>query len=288
MKISKIDLETQVVNIHIGGDCNLECKMCAYKYVRQFECLSLEVYENILNQIFDFLSKYRDRKLIMCYIGGEPTLDLDKLQQFIELAYKIRNEFSDRFYLAVTTNGYYGRSLDSIKKMEELDFDIIQLSLSKDHYEQGNSAWIQNIWGNQKRDNIWLSFIGGREIIKYYPYVNDYDEDAILFYPLKNNIFYKDMLVKTDDIQTYNYKVMGIYIIPKGIYPCCPGEAYEEACYLGSLDEIEESLNKVFNSSINFSIQGDISSIFPACIYLKKCFNLDIDCFSKNKVNFSL
>ncbi|MCL2621530.1 MAG: radical SAM protein [Firmicutes bacterium] len=276
--------EWVLLNIPITGKCNFKCKMCAYTLFRDYDRFDLKLLSNIIRDV-ETLIKTVNAKFVVVFTGGEPTYDIDHLvvvaRQFINL----RDKYPTNITTALPTNGYYGSSQELINRVEALNFNIIQFTMAENHYECGNLPYLINIVKNSKTTaNLGAATVGDEEKIEalYKPLLDIWTPASHYWhYPLRYIKFYKFMiptgLVQDEYGSQNDFSIDGIYVHRDGLYPICPGEGTESACFLGKHEDFIKVYNKIVKSpQLCISMKGyNFQKLHPMCRFLKEC---GIDC----------
>lgn len=106
--------------VHLTEKCNLNCTYC-YENKKNSEIS----FENIQNLI-EYEISQNNKKSIISFYGGEPTLKKDMIKKVIE--YIESKKYKTQFYFGITTNGTLLDD-DFIKYMKEKNFISIAYSI---------------------------------------------------------------------------------------------------------------------------------------------------------------
>lgn len=99
----------------ITEDCNLRCSYC-YQINKSRKVMSLETAKKAVDCIFkdnykieNYYSRESMTAIILDFIGGEPFLEVELMDQivdyFVEQAYKFKSHLAYRFMISISSNG---------------------------------------------------------------------------------------------------------------------------------------------------------------------------------------
>lgn len=284
------------LTLFISGKCNYNCNFCGFKDTRLFPDMSMETVKKLAAVFENLISTDLSQKYRINFIGGEPTLYIDKLIDIYNILDPLRQKYKDNLDFMLTTNGYFGSTETILSKFKSMHFDLITLSVSIDHYNQGNAEYIKNILLDGTDFNIkFCTFNENVMIPKYVDSIvkdlNDEQTKIIKdYFENKDNMFPSsvcctitedkeviEFLSNSDIDAKVVYVPFGIFIVENGIYTSCAGEGTLPWCKLSdNVLDIKSSLDKIKGMSL-IAHQKCTRNECLSCRHLQKrgysCFN---------------
>lgn len=238
--------------------CNAECDICALSCSpRTKGIMELEQAYNYMEQA----SKISDFKYVGIS-GGEPFLYYDELIKLIKKAKSLN------FKIAVTTNGFWGKTKENSKKIMESLFNAglsrMDLSVDEFHSKYIPYEYIRNILEASDGSNleIELSSVVTQKSHRLKDIKDVLNEHLSSFTIIERpcspvgraaeKISKQDLIYKSSACTQKCFNQTTLLIFPDGrAFPCCCPTEYNGLLYLGSAQEmpISEILKK-YNSNI--------------------------------------
>jgi organic radical activating enzyme len=123
--------ESLKISILIHKRCNFACTHCNIQQLDWIPDTSIS--SETLNLLFEKLAKVDHANRWINIYGGEPTLDMNKVEEIVGLAKK------GNFRIRLSTNGWWYDNPEMIEKLNSLKFDFVQTST--DSYHDPYISW---------------------------------------------------------------------------------------------------------------------------------------------------
>lgn len=115
------------ITLMMTMQCNFKCCYCFEGGIREKIKCKLDV-SKVVSWIIYILEKYKMKELDLCFHGGEPTLELDKMIFIAEQLkiYCINNKI--KYLFSIVTNGYL-MNYENILKLYNADISVAQITI---------------------------------------------------------------------------------------------------------------------------------------------------------------
>jgi hypothetical protein len=289
--------ELCLIDLPLSGVGNIDCAVCAYKHHRatfgQFP-------EDVFDKVLEGIKKLTMYKLvILVFTGGEPSMEMDLLEKYAKKFQPLR-EGNDRFKMLLCSNGYFGSDPEKLERVKALDFDILHLSCSRWHHEEGNLQHVLNVC-KASPENTWCSLLGDdwEEVMELYSEPLSYlPDDQTIRYGFRDNAYGEEAFMSrfeaSDEEYAINLVPDGIYCYPDGtLGTVCPGEGNQFTCPLGKVEDMEAAGHKRKYSRMRVSswlkYKDENANFYPFafCVYLRS-MGIDCSCFNREQVELRM
>ncbi len=115
------------ITLMMTMNCNFKCIYCFENDVRKYDFGSLEP-EFVINWIINMLKKYKMKQLDLCFHGGEPLLEYEKIIFIAKQLKKYCIQNNLNYLFTIVSNGFLLTNNRS-KNLREAGISIIQITL---------------------------------------------------------------------------------------------------------------------------------------------------------------
>jgi len=238
--------------------CNAECDICALSCSPKTKTImELEQAYNYIEQA----AKIHDFEYV-CISGGEPFLYYDHLIKLIKKANGLN------FKVAVTTNGFWGRTKENSEKIVKslIDAGLTRMDLSVDEFHSKYIPYdyVKNILSASHKFNlnIEISSVVTKKSHRLKDIKGILNEHLSNFTIIERpcspvgraaqKINKQDLIYKKSACTQRCFNQTSLLIFPDGrTFPCCCPTEYDGLLYLGSAEKMTiNEIIKKYNSNI--------------------------------------
>ena len=284
----------------ITGECNFHCNFCAFKNKENYQDMTLSNTQNFVSKMEQVILKYPERRFMLNFMGGEPTLNVNVLEQHFNLIKPLRDKYPNQFRIGLYTNGYFANNEESLNKVLNFKLDSILFSCSKDHFDNWNYIYLRNLLLKDYNKDTKFSFLFVNPELCKQNYIDKLLELGVsqekINYMLENEATQSktclDISSQTElanffkeSTQTYNgsmYKPFGVFIINDKIYTNCVQSCNLPWCQLS--DDLETAINQSLDMYMVVDQPGKEDCLLT-CKYLQE---RGFNCFQKCKLKVNL
>lgn len=91
-----------ILDIYLTNSCNLRCTYCYFKRKKANRANS-DLIKKTLRYFLD--RKYKDQTLYCTFIGGEPTLEFEKIKEAVKIGKSLAKKHRKKIFFNLVTNG---------------------------------------------------------------------------------------------------------------------------------------------------------------------------------------
>lgn len=286
----RLNIPKQELTFAVTEDCNLNCSYCYLPKKNTGKKMTFDTAKKAIDYMLKNSDFFSAPQLIIDFIGGEPLLEVELMDQIADYfkveAYKRSHRWFDNYNMTFTTNGTLYRT-EKVQKFIEKNKNCLTPAVSIDGIEEkhNNARKYKNGKGSYKdvveSAKLMLEQLPystmkatfGRGDIKYFK--DSFIHFIELGYPLENifaNVAYEDLWEEGDDLLFKEQLVeLADYLIDNDI--CHTTDAV--SIFSESLGKpyTDEHLSKHWCNAGHGILVGVDGSFFPCIRFLEIAFN---------------
>lgn len=269
------------ITLFMSGGCNFNCEFCGFKDTRLFPDMSLNTADSLYKEL-DRIIQNNNTKVYINFMGGEPTLDMQKLTEVVNILNPLRIKYPDNIRFEITSNGSFAEDKDKLEMLHKLNFDLLIISCSKDHLAQGNAVYIKQLINSGYVFNVkYNAMLCDIDIL------NEYEK--CIGCSIRENAYYSSNCLTLNESALTNfyaenqenyditYAPFGLFVIDNAIYTSCSGEGMLPWCKLSDgVANLDKLLEHITDKKMIVN-QPCCRECIPTCRYLQSkgytCFN---------------
>jgi radical SAM protein with 4Fe4S-binding SPASM domain len=131
--------------------CTLRCPFCfVLKQLKKVDNSALNP-----DEMYTFLDNYhkkypQNRKIEVCYLGGEPLLNIDNCLKMCDVTKRFCQERGITLSQSVTTNATIDLTDDHMRFLEALDLIVVSIDGDEEHHNAQRKVYMLDVVGQEK------------------------------------------------------------------------------------------------------------------------------------------
>lgn len=163
MEKNEVLLDTAIISIVLGSDCNMNCRYCYQHHKFTHETVKIEYVDRLFKDIYEndispiaYNTKYHR----LDFIGGEPLIYIDLIAEIVELwlKYLDGSKFTGSPSIVLNTNGLLFDTPKVQKFIEKYGY-LCRVDFSIDGCKESHDKNRITLNGNGTYDRVWNNFV---------------------------------------------------------------------------------------------------------------------------------
>lgn len=279
------EAKAQNLTFIVTEDCNLRCKYCYVTHKSSNARMTFETVKKFIDYIFK-IKRNEQHAVILDFIGGEPFLEIDLIDQICDYfkikAFELNDEWYWNYRINVCTNGvnYNAEKIQNFIKKNHMKLSV---TISIDGIKEKHD--MQRVFPDgrgsydavMKNVPLWLNEFVGSTKVTFSSDDLKYLKDSIIHLwniginEVAANVVFEDVWKENDDIIfEQQLKQLADYVIENELY-----DKYQCTLFVDSIGfpETEDSLNQTSCGAGIMLALGVDGKIYPCQRYYPDSLN---------------